>query len=116
MIWKKLLEKVKVFIALIKKIVRIWLVSNEEIKNLQSSRKINSINFYPINNLKNKINFKLNSPYGLGWEINDNNEATMNGDNSSMIFQLQKELCNNNLEHLKHTHFNNFNILPIKCI
>ena len=80
------------------KLDRIWLVSNEEIKNLQNSRKINSINFYPINNLKNKINFKLNSPYGLGWEINDNNEATMNGDNSSMIFQLQKELCNNNLE------------------
>ena len=77
---------------------RIWLVSNEEIKNLQNSRKINSINFYPINNLKNKINFKLNSPYGLGWEINDNNEAIMNGHNSSMIFQLQKELCNNNLE------------------
>ena len=80
------------------KLDRIWLVSNEEIKNLQNSRKINSINFYPINNLKNKINFKINSPYGLGWEINDNNEAIMSGHNSSMIFQLQKELCNNNLE------------------
>ena len=80
------------------KLDRVWLVSDEEIENLQNVENRNLINFYSISDLKKKINFKINSPYGLGWEINDNNEAIMNGHNSSMIFELQKELCNNNLE------------------
>ena len=79
------------------KINNLWFVSNKKISKLNKYQFKNQFKFYKIKNT-NRDNLELKKLLGFGWDINKNNQIIMNGSRSTLIFELDKESCNNSNE------------------
>ncbi len=77
------------------KINELWFVSNKSIEKLESYNHKNKFEFYKINSSNNDFS-ELKNLLGFGWEINKNNQIIMNGYQSSLIFNVDKNICENN--------------------